>query len=77
MQFDVASAMRSLKAIGHGAVLVKTPSARQQAARRWLTLVVALFGLAVASGVLSALLGPSNTAVMHAATGPFSYFPSQ
>jgi|GEM_PF-3216033 len=77
MWFDVACAMRSLKASGHGAVLVKTLSARQQSARRWLIWVVALLGLALASGVLSALLGPSQAPVMHAAaTGPFSYFPS-
>ncbi len=68
--------MRSLNAVGPGAMLVKTPNVRQQSMRRRLTLACALFALALASGVAGALLRPTNAPEVRAATGPFSYFPS-
>ena len=60
-----------------GFVLVRTPSVRQQRARRRLALVAAFVGLALASGLIGSLTGPKLEAQGRVTTGPFSYFPSE
>jgi hypothetical protein len=55
---------------------MKTPSWRQQAGRRRLAVAGAILALALASGVLGALIRPVHTPSSGPATGPFSYFPS-
>ena len=61
-----------------GLSLTRTPNHRQQASRRRLTLLCALVGLALASGVIGSLVRPApETLPNHPATGPFSYFPAQ
>ena len=69
--------MRTSFATGRGAVLMKTPSHRQRTERRWLTVLCAILGLALASGVVGSLIHPANAPPSHPATGPFSYFPSE
>ena len=63
--------MRSSFAPRDGFVLAKTPSARQQAARRRLMAICAILGLALASGVIGTLTAQPE----HTAAAPFSYFP--
>jgi len=60
-----------------GIVLVRTPSYRQQRARRRLLVISAVLGLALASGLIGSLTAPRMDAHAHASTGPFSYFPSE
>lgn len=61
-----------------GLSLAKSPSHRQQAGRRRLAVLCAIAGLALASGVIGSLLRPAPDPLpAHAATGPFSYFPTQ
>lgn len=71
--------MRSSFVSRTGLVLAKTPSVRQQAARRRLLLACAIAGLALGSGLIGALTGPKTDtlAPSAASTGPFSYFPHQ
>jgi hypothetical protein len=69
--------MRTSFANGRGAVLLKTPSHRQRASRRRLTVLCAILALALASGVIGSLIHPASAPSSHPATGPFSYFPSQ
>jgi len=70
--------MRSSFVSRSGFVLAKTPSYRQQAARRRLAAVGAVVGLAVASGLIGSLASrPGGDAPRGAHTGPFSYFPSE
>jgi hypothetical protein len=69
--------MRSGYAIGRGATLMKTPSYRQQAVRRRLTVVCVVLGLALASGLVGSLIHPVSAPSSRPATGPFSYLPSQ
>jgi hypothetical protein len=69
--------MRTSFATGRGAALLKTPSHRQQASRRWLTVLCAILALALVSGMVGSLIHPVSPPSSHAATGPFSYFPSQ
>lgn len=58
--------------------LAKTLTHRQQAVRRRLAVLCAIAGLALASGVVGSLLRPAPDQLpAHAATGPFSYFPTQ
>jgi hypothetical protein len=69
--------MRSSFIVGAGAPLAKTPSPRQQAAkRRWMVLggVVAL---AVVSGAIGSLTAGRSDSHGSVETGPFSYFPYQ
>jgi hypothetical protein len=68
-------AMRSSFAVGAGLPLARTPSVRQQAARRRLVAVGAILGLALISGVFGAVTAPRGPDA--APTGPFSYFPSE
>lgn len=64
-----------------GFTLMKTPSYRQQAARRRLMAVCAILGLALASGLIGSLSAPRadlrGKVVSSVTTGPFSYFPHQ
>lgn len=64
-----------------GFTLMKTPSYRQQVARRRLMVVCAILGLALASGLIGSLSAPPSgrggEAVAKITTGPFSYFPHQ
>jgi len=61
----------------HRPLLQKTPSHREQAARRWLGVLCAVAALALASGVAGSLIHPASHLSSRPATGPFSYFPSQ
>lgn len=68
--------MRSSFSSRSGFVLIKTPSYRQQAARRRLAVICAVLGLALASGLIGSLTAPKDKTLATAgATGPFSYFP--
>lgn len=67
--------MRSSLIATRGLKLVRTRSVRQDAARRRWTVVGAVAGLAIASGMAGYLTAPSGPT--DARTGPFSYFPTQ
>lgn len=68
--------MRESFASRGGFVLVKSPNARHQAARRRAITACAVLALALASGVIGAIgHAPSQLGKRH--TGPFSYFPSE
>lgn len=69
--------MRSSFATGRAAMLMKTPSHRQEATRRRLAVACAVLGLALASGVIGSLAHPISAPSSRPATGPFSYFPSE
>jgi hypothetical protein len=69
--------MRSSYVAVRGAVLLKTPNARQQAGRRRLAIVCALLALALASGFFGSMIHPNRDLSSRPATGPFSYFPSE
>ncbi|MBW8815227.1 MAG: hypothetical protein JF588_17545 [Caulobacterales bacterium] len=70
--------MRSSFTADRGLKLARTPSVREQAQRRRLGILVAIASLALASGVFGALTAPHGDRVAgEAATGPFSYFPSE
>ncbi|WP_395674093.1 hypothetical protein [Phenylobacterium sp.] len=61
-----------------GFTLMRTPSHRQQVARRRLVVVAAVFGLALASGVIGSLTARTDvTETGRAYIGPSSYFPSE
>jgi hypothetical protein len=60
-----------------GIGLMKTPSYRQQAARRRLMVICAVLGLALASGLIGSLTSPRGEVAATVSTGPFSYFPHQ
>lgn len=60
-----------------GFVLIKTPSARQQQARRKLAIICGILALALASGLIGSLTSPNTAIVEKPTTGPFSYFPSE
>jgi hypothetical protein len=70
--------MRSSFTAGSGLKLARTPSVREQAQRRRLAILVAIAGLALASGVFGALTSPHGAqGPAERTTGPFSYFPSE
>ena len=69
--------MRSSFATDRGLTLVKTPNLRQQAGRRWLTVVCGMLALALASGVVGTIASSSTPAPARSAVGPFSYFPTE
>jgi hypothetical protein len=69
--------MRSGYAAGRGPILMKTPSYRQQAGRWRLAVVGGIVVLALASGVIGALVHPISNFANAPVTGPFSYFPSE
>jgi hypothetical protein len=58
-------------------MLMKTPSYRQQAGRRRLTVVGGIVVLALGSAGIGALIHPTPQVAGQSTTGPFSYFPSQ
>jgi hypothetical protein len=60
-----------------GFVLIKSPNARHQAARRRALVACAVLALALVSGVLGAIGHPRSAPLGKAHTGPFSYFPSE
>ncbi|MCR5877791.1 hypothetical protein [Phenylobacterium sp. J367] len=73
-----AKAMRNSFAPRGGFVLAKTPSYRQLALRRRLLVVVAVAGLALASGVIGSLTAqPERADSDRPYVGPSSYFPSE
>jgi hypothetical protein len=67
--------MRSSLIATKGLKLVRGPSLREDAARRRWTVVGAVAGLALVSGLVGYLTAPSGPADLR--TGPFSYFPSE
>ena len=69
--------MRSSFTATTGLKLVRSPSARDQAARRWLLVLAAIGGLALAGGALGLLTAPNGAGELAARTSPFSYFPSE
>lgn len=69
--------MRSSNAITSGATLLKTPTHREQMARRRLAVLCAVLGLALASGLVGSLARPAAHVASGPTTGPFSYFPSR
>lgn len=69
--------MRSSFTVTTGLKLSRSPSAREQAARRRRVIVCAVLGLAAASGVFGALTAQRGAGEPAAGTGPFSYFPSE
>ena len=68
--------MRSSLAATTGLPLTRTPSARQQAARRRWAVLAAVVGLAGASWTFGALTARHSEGPVQN-TGPFSYFPSE
>jgi hypothetical protein len=68
--------MRSSFASQRGVILVKSPSARQQANRRWLAVAGGMAVLAMVSALIGTLTHPSSEVFAKPSTGPFSYFPS-
>jgi hypothetical protein len=70
--------MRNTFAPRGGFVLAKTPSYRQQVARRRLLVVCAIVGLALTSGVIGSLSARHDPlASGRPYLGPSSYFPSE
>jgi hypothetical protein len=69
--------MRSSFASRSGFALIRTPSYRQQRARRRIAAVCFVLALALGSGVIGSLTTPRIDPHAQASTGPFSYFPSQ
>ncbi|WP_374469194.1 hypothetical protein [Phenylobacterium sp.] len=70
--------MRNSFATRGGFVLTKTPSHRQQVARRRLAVIAAFAGLAIASGVIGSLTARSDRLDPgQPYFGPSSYFPSE
>jgi hypothetical protein len=71
--------MRGSFAPRSGFVLIKSPNARHQAARRRAFTAAAVLALALASGAIGALSRPHSEApaLGKPQTGPFSYFPSE
>jgi len=67
--------MRSSFSSRSGFVLIKSPSYRQQAARRRLALIAGVLGLALASGLLGSLTANRHELAQAGTMGPFSYFP--
>ena len=59
-----------------GPMLVKSPNARHQAARRRVIAVLGVLLLAIASGVVGVLSHKGGEALREPRTGPFSYLPS-
>jgi hypothetical protein len=69
--------MQETLAPRRGGVLIKSPNARHQAARRRWFAAGALLALALSSWTLGAISHPRADAVGKPRTGPFSYIPSQ
>jgi hypothetical protein len=69
--------MREPYASRGGYVLIKSPNARQQAARRRALTACGFLALALASGVIGVIGHPRPEPLGKPHTGPFSYFPSE
>jgi hypothetical protein len=70
--------MRNSFASRGGFVLMKTPTHRQQVARRRLVAVAAIVGLALTSGLIGSLTARSDALDPgRPHFGPSSYFPSE
>ena len=69
--------MRSSFVATTGLKLIRTPSVRQQTARRRMAVVGAVLGFAILSGAVGFLTAPHGSTEPGPRTGPFSYFPSQ
>ena len=69
--------MRSSFAATTGLKLVRTPSVRQQTARRRLAVAGAVAAFAALSGAIGFLTAPHGSTEPGPRTGPFSYFPSE
>ena len=69
--------MRDAFATRPGGVLIKSPNARHQAARRRLIVVCGVLALALASGVIGVMSHDRSEPLRQPQTGPFSYLPSQ
>ena len=69
--------MRSSFATHRGLTLMKTPSVREQAGRRRLTVLCAMLGLALAAGVLGTLTHAPDDSSLKGVASPLSYFPTQ
>jgi len=69
--------MRDAFATRTGPILVKSPNARHQAARRRVVVICSVLALAVASAVVGVMARSSHEALREPQTGPFSYLPSQ
>ncbi|MBX3483639.1 hypothetical protein [Phenylobacterium sp.] len=69
--------MRSSFVATTGLKLIRTPSVRQQTARRRLAIVGAIAGFAMLSGAIGVLTAPHGSTEPGPRTGPFSYFPSE
>lgn len=67
--------MRSSFIATTGLKLTRSPSVRDQAARRRRAAIGTVLGLAVASAIIGALTAPRHPGEVQ--TGPFSYFPSE
>jgi hypothetical protein len=68
--------MRSSFLAATGQRLTRSPTARQQAQRRWMALIGGFTLLVLAGGLTGALIAPHGPGGPAAVTGPFSYFPS-
>jgi hypothetical protein len=69
--------MRDVFVARTGPVLVKSPNARHQAARRRIVVICSVLALAVASAVVGVMTHSSHETLREPQTGPFSYLPSQ
>ena len=69
--------LRSSLVATKGLKLVRSRSVREDTARRRLVVAGAVAGLAAVGGLLGYLAAPSGSAELAAASGPFSYFPSE
>jgi hypothetical protein len=69
--------MRSSFTVTTGLKLARSPSARDQAARRRLVGLAALAALVLAGAALGLITAPGHAGDPAGATGPFSYFPSE
>jgi hypothetical protein len=69
--------MRSSFTATTGLKLSRTPSVRDQVARRWTIMMATVVGLALAGGALGLVTAPSGRGEPAAGAEPFSYFPSE
>ncbi|MBJ7412816.1 MAG: hypothetical protein JHD15_21010 [Phenylobacterium sp.] len=69
--------MRSSFIATTGLKLARSPSLREQAARRRAVALGALLGLAATGAAFGILTAPQGASEGASSTGPFSYFPSE
>ncbi len=68
--------MRSSFATHRGLTLMKTPSLRQAAGRRWMAAACGLLALALVSGLIGTVASIPGPIPAKPGAGPFSYFPT-